>query len=555
MPIKKLVDELHRRKYRPRGRQQTSSYSDHAQGNSLEDFGADSQVNIQDRLEDNPDLLSTNLDQNLQMLQNLFEGSSDLITREFKIGTSANKSVKAFIIMLNSLVDVKAVNEDLIHSLMFLHCDFDPGNALTVIKESALSVASVKESSSRDEVTQAILTGDTVLFIDRSNIALIASLRGWESRSVEEPKTESVVRGPREGFVESIGTNISLLRRRLKNTALKFNQMKIGKQTQTTICIVYIKGIADDNVVKEVKNRLQKIETDAILESGYIEAFIEDAPFSIFPTVGNSEKPDNVCAKLLEGRVAILVDGTPFVLTVPYLFIEAFQNSEDYYSRPFYATFIRLLRWLAFFLTTLTPALYVAITTYHQEFLPPALLVSIAAAEEGTPFPSMFEALLMQTIYEILREAGVRLPRPVGQAVSIVGALVIGDAAVSSGLVGAPMVVVTALTAISSFVVPSLSDVSTLARFILIILAGFSGLYGVMLGFIVFVTHQVSLRSLGVPYLSPLAPSTLSDLKDSVIRAPLWSMLTRPRVISGRNPNRQKPNSMPAPPDDQKGEN
>lgn len=548
MPITKLVDKINKQKYKQKRRNQNSSEPSDSQDNAQ----PDSQANALANSEDNPDSLSLNLEQNLQRIQSVFVESSDLVIRKFKIGT--DEAINAFIVMFNGLIDEKSVSADLIDPLMSLQRDLKKNNALNIIKDSALTVAIVKESRSFGEITNAVLSGDTALFIEESNIALLASLRGWEARGVSEPKTEAVVRGPREGFVESLGTNMALLRRKMRNPALKFWELQIGRQTKTSVCVAYLNGIANDKIVAEVKSRLQRIDTDSVLESGYVESFIEDAPFSLFPTVGNSEKPDIVSAKLLEGRVAILVDGTPFVLTVPYLFIEAFQNAEDYYSRPFYATFIRLLRWLAFFLTTFTPALYVAITTFHQEFLPPALLVSIAAAQEETPFPSMVEALLMQTIYEILREAGVRLPRPVGQAVSIVGALVIGDAAVSSGLVGAPMVVVTALTAISSFVISPLADVSTLARFILIILAGFSGLYGVMLGFIAFLIHQVSLRSLGAPYMSPLAPSTFSDLKDVFIRSPLWMMLTRPRAFWEKDSNRKKTNLMPTPPGDQKGE-
>lgn len=530
MQIRRLIEGLKKRN--PNGKRQ--------QG--------DNPVNNQPPEQDS---LSLTLDKNLQKIRDIFDESRDLIIREFKIGT--HESINAFIVMLNGLIDEKAVNADLINPLMFLSRDINKDNALVVIKESALSVALVKEGRSLEEIITAILSGDTALFIDESNVALIVSLRGGRVRNVEEPKTEAVVRGPREGFVESMGTNISLLRRKMKNPALKFFPLKIGRQTKTDVCVAYLKGIANEKIVEEVKNRLNRIDTDSILESGYIEAFIEDAPLSMFPTVGASEKPDVISGKLLEGRIGILVDGTPFVLTVPYLFIEAFQNAEDYYTRPYFATFIRWLRWLAFFFATTLPGLYVAITTFHQEFLPPALLVSIAAAHEGTPFPAVVEALMMNIIYEILREAGLRLPRTVGQAVSIVGALVIGDAAVSAGLVGAPMVVVIALTAISAFVVPTLSEISTLIRFVLIILAGFSGLYGMVLGFIFFLTHQVSLRSLGAPYMSPLAPSTLSDLKDIVIRAPLWAMRTRPRVLGEKDSNRQKPNAMPTPPD-QKGE-
>lgn len=512
--------------------------------------GNKSDLNHQSKAQDS---LSLTLDENLLKVNNIFDESSDLVIREFKIG--AQDPINAFIVMLNGLIDEKAVNADLINPLMFLSRDINKKNALADIRENALSAARVKESRSLDEIVDAILSGDTILFIDQSTIALIVSLRGGKTRNIDEPDTEAVVRGPREGFVESIGINISLLRRKMKNPALKFYPLKIGKQTKTDVCIAYLKGIANDKVVQEVKSRLAGIDTDSILESGYIEAFIEDAPLSLFPTVGSTEKPDIISAKLLEGRIAILVDGTPFVLTVPFLFIEAFQSSEDYYMRPYFATFLRWLRWLAFFFATTLPGLYVAITTFHQEFLPPALLVSIAAAHEGTPFPAVVEALLMNIIYEILREAGVRLPRPIGQAVSIVGALVIGDAAVSAGLVGAPMVVVVALTAISAFVVPSLIDISTLIRFVLIILASFSGLYGMVIGFIFFLTHQISLRSFGAPYMSPLAPSTLSDLKDVVIRPPLWAMRTRPRVIGEKNPNRQKPKGMPTPPKDQKGDN
>lgn len=489
--------------------------------------------------------ISKDLNENLKTIKNIFNKADDLIIREFKIGTE--QQVNAFAVMISGLFNEASVNENLIKPLMSLHRDISNGSAVEVVKESVLSVASIQESIKLEDAVTGILSEDTALFIGGTDSALLASIRGWEARGVDEPKTESVVRGPREGFVESLGTNTALLRRKIKNPQLKFEKMTVGKQTKTEVCIVYINGIANEKIVQEVKDRITRIETDSVLESGYIEAFIEDAPYSLFPTVGNSEKPDIVSAKLLEGRIAVLTNGTPFVLTVPYLFIEAFQNSEDYYSRPYLATFIRWLRWLAFFISTFLPALYVAITTYHPELLPTSLLISISSALEGIPFPAIVEALLMQVAYEILREAGLRLPKAVGQAVSIVGALVIGEAAVSAGLVGAPMVVVVALTGISSFVVPALTDVTTVTRFVLLILAGFAGLYGVMLGFAFFLTHQLSLRSFGVPYMSPLVPLSISGLKDVLIRAPWWAMTTRPGLI-GRNLTRQKKSLIPHPP-------
>ena len=288
------------------------------------------------------------------------------------------------------------------------------------------------------------------------------------------------------------------------------------------------------------------------LRSGYIE-YIEDNPLSFLPTVGNSEKPDLVAAKMLEGRVAILTDGTPFVLTVPYLFIEAFQSTEDYYSRPYYASILRLLRFTAFFISEFAPAFYVALTTYHQEMIPPALLISMAAAKEGTPFPAFVEAMIMGVIYEILKEAGVRL-RGRWTGCGIVGALVIGESAVSAGLIGAPMVIVVAITAISAFVVSSISDTVSIMRLLYVILAGALGLFGIMIGIAGFLTHLVSLRSFGVPYLSPLAPTTMQDMKDVFVRAPWWTMFTRPRVIGWKNPVRQKFRLMPEAPDDDEDE-
>ncbi|MBP2631756.1 MAG: spore germination protein [Firmicutes bacterium] len=490
--------------------------------------------------------ISENIDRNLYSIKHIFAQCSDIIIREFKIGT--NQQIRFFLVMVDGLTDKSAVHDNLIKALLLSPYKINKRNALPIVEQCVLSLASIAKTKTFEKAVHAILAGDTALFIDGSETVIIASLRAWESRGVEEPDTEAVVRGPREGFVETLRNNTALLRRYIRTPNLKIEMMNIGTQTKTDVCIVYIKGIVDEKIVQEVKLRLSRIEIDSILESGYIESFIEDAPFSLFPTIGNSEKPDVISAKLLEGRVAILVDGTPFVLTIPYLFVEAFQSSEDYYLRPYYASFIRLLRWLSFSIAVFLPSVYVALTTFHQEILPPALLFSIAAAQGGTPFPAAFEAILMQIIYEILKEAGVRLPRPVGQAISIVGALVIGEAAVTAGLIGAPMVVIVALTAISSFVVPSLGDVNVMLRLGLLILSGFSGLYGIIMGFIVVLIHQCSLRSFGIPYMSPIAPGNLSAMKDVFVRVPWWAMLTRPTFFATKNRKRQKDGQIPQPP-------
>ncbi|MEZ4357816.1 MAG: spore germination protein [Eubacteriales bacterium] len=500
--------------------------------------------------------VSKNIKLNLKRVKNYFENANDIIIREFELGI--DQHVKAFIVMIEGLADKTIVNESLMKSLMIgTHITepdkgIDKKNVYNFVKDRALSVASVEETKTLEETINLVLSGDVAIFIDGAPSAIIASIRGCMGRAVTEPITETVVRGPREGFVETICINKALLRRKVKNHNLKFESVVIGNQSNTNICIAYINGIADDNTVKEVKSRLKRIKIDAILESGYIESYIQDAPFSVFPTVGNTEKPDIVCAKMLEGRVAILVDGTPMVLTVPYLFVEGLQNSEDYYSRPFFASVVRFLRWVAFLLAITLPSMYIAITSYNQELLPPPLLITIAVAQEGTPFPTFIEALIMLIIFEILREAGVRLPKVIGQAVSIVGALVIGEAAVSAGIVGAPMVIVVALTAITSFVVTPYYDAIALVRLMLTVLAAIAGQYGIMIGLAFVLTHLCSLSSYGIPYFSPIAPSNLSGMKDTFIRVPWWAMIKRPYNIGKNNIFRQKTNQRPNQPKDKK---
>ncbi|ABP68342.1 GerA spore germination protein [Caldicellulosiruptor saccharolyticus DSM 8903] len=477
--------------------------------------------------------ISTSYDQNLENVKSEFGNFSDLIIREFKIGPK--KDIRAFLVMVDELVDKLVINEHILKPLMkdtylYQNQQYTPQDLYKFIKDCILYSHCITEEFDYAKTIHSILCGDVALFVDGIDRALLVSVRGWESRGIEEPNTEVVVRGPREGFTENLRTNTALIRRKIRDPKLKIESMKIGRISKTDIAICYIESIAKKELVDEVKRRLEKIDMDYILESGYIEAFIEDGKYSIFSTVGNSEKPDVVVGKLMEGRVAILVDGTPFALTVPYLFVEAFQTSEDYYSRPYYYSIVRLLRYFSFFVSTTLPAIYIAITTFHQELLPTSLLISIASAQAGIPFPSSVETLTMLLIYEILKEAGVRLPRPVGQAISIVGALVIGDAAVSAGLIGAPMVVTVAFTAISTFMIPAISDACTIIRFACVIMASICGLYGIMLVWILMLIHLCHLKSFGVNFFAPIAPTVLHDLKDVFVRFP-WSILKKRPII------------------------
>lgn len=485
--------------------------------------------------------LNSDLKANLALFRSLLGESYDIVIREFNFGSE--KQYEAALIYLKSLTDKAIINDSVIKPLMydsrFIAEPKDESLNMLEMSKSLLAVEEVTESSSPQEILDRFMSGYSILLVNGINKVLLINTSGGPTRSIDEPKTETVVRGPREGFTESLLTNTTLLRRKIKNINLSFETMILGDQTRTTICIAYIKGIVNPQLIQEIKRRLKLIKTDAILESGYIEQFIEDAPFSIFSTIANNEKPDTVAAEILEGRAAIFVEGTPFVLTVPMLFIESFQNAEDYYSRPYYATLIRLMRLLSYFISILAPAIYVALTTFHQELIPTPLLLTMAQAEEGVPFPAVIEALTMGIIYEILREAGIRLPRPVGQAISIVGALVIGETAVQAGIVGEPMVILVSLTAVASFVVPPQIDSGSILRLILVILAGFMGGYGIMLGLLGVLIHLSSLRSFGVPYLSPIAPINTADLKDTFVRVPLWAMLARPYSLSHHDPQRQ----------------
>lgn len=495
--------------------------------------------------------LSRNLQDNIKHFKKILGHSSDFVVREFSFGVGEN--YRAALFFIDDLVDKRIINDSIIRPLMYDFNLISPNRlkeskTLDFLSNSMLSVGEIKKTDQINSLLNACLYGDTVFLMDGFAEALVINSKGWQYRSVEEPNTEVVVRGPREGFVEAVNVNISLLRRKIRHSDLVIERMQIGEKTRTLVVIAYVQSIASSGVVQEVKERLQRIKTDAILESGYIEQFIEDAPYSLFSTVGNSEKPDMIAMKILEGRVAILVDGTPIVLTVPALLIDGFQSAEDYYLRPYYVFFIRLLRLLSFFISLLAPAVYVALTSYHQELIPTPLLFTIAAAREGAPFPVAMEVLLIGIFFEIVREAGIRLPRPIGAAISIVGALVIGESAVSAGLIGAPIIIVIAITALATFVVTTLYDVLLIYRILLIFAAAALGGFGIVTLLFLILIHLVSLRSFGVPYLAPLAPLSLSGLKDSIIRFPHWAMWNRPKYISHKNLQRQRLGQMPRPP-------
>lgn len=483
------------------------------------------------------------IDKNMELFKQRLGNSSDIVIREFRI--DGDKGLRGALMMVDGLSNQDNVNLSVLKPMMYeaglkMKTDDIGIPDIDGLSREFLSVADVKKLATVEEVLGDLLSGNTIVLVDKAKEALSLGLRKWEKRGIDEPQTETVVHGPREGFTETLRVNTSMLRRKIKNPNLRLEGMKIGEQTQTDICIVYIEGIVRPGLIDELKSRLQAICIDSVLDSGYIEAYIEDAPYSIFPTVGNSERPDTIASRLLEGRVAIIVDGSPFVLTVPMVYIESFQSPEDYYIRPYYATALRLIRVICFLITLLAPSLYVALTTFHQELIPTQLLYTMTAGLSGVPFPALVEALMMLVIFDILKEAGIRLPKPIGSAVSIVGALVIGQSAVSAGLIGPFMIIVVSITAIANFVVPAQSDSLSMMRYLFLILAGFLGGFGIMVGLLFMLTYLVSLKSFGVHYLMPIVPLNKQGMRDTFVRMPLWQMFKRPFTPETANDIRRK---------------
>lgn len=521
--------------------------------NQKEQNSTTEQPKAQEQQNSNNKLLSSSIEANLEVLKNIFKDCSDVVTREFVF--AQKEQIKLALIYTDGMVDKNLIGEQIMKALALEvpmtsgSSEITRANAFHFIKMRGLCTEQVKESSSLDEILDAVLYGDTVLLVDGHATALINSSKGWQTRAIEDSKTEMVVRGPRESFVETLRVNTSMIRRKIITPDLKIESMVLGKVTKTHIAILYINGIVSEKLVKEVKKRLSRIKIDGILESGYIEELIRDDPLSIFPTISHTDRPDRVAANLLEGRVAIIVDGTPVALTMPYYFIESIQTPDDYYENYFFASAVRLLRLASLVIALTLPSLYVAIVSFHQEMLPTPLLLSIAAQRESVPFPVFVEALFMEIAFEIIRESGIRLPRPVGQAVSIVAALIIGQAAVEAGLVAGATIIVVALTAMASFTTYYSGSITLrLLRFPLMFLAATLGLFGLISGVILIVVHMASIRSFGVPYLDPIAPIVTGDLKDSLVRAPWWAMHKRPHLITQNNIVREAAGMKPEPP-------
>lgn len=469
--------------------------------------------------------LSATLAVNVQRLKNLFSDSSDIVFHPLTIGSS----LQAELIYIENMCDLQRVERGILIPLQGISREEAQAADFLVTN---LPVGKVTLLRSEQEVVQMILSGNPVLLVDERTDALCFGLASWNQRAIEEPSAENVVRGPHESFNETMATNLALLRRRLRSSELKTKTVETGLVAKTPLTVAYMQNLAAPELLAEVMKRLESVRYDHILESGTLEELIQDDPYSPFPQLLATERPDVVASHLLEGRVAIFTEGTPFVLIAPGNFFSFLQSPEDY-DNAIKGTASRLLRYLFLMIALLLPAAYVAIVTFHQEMIPTSLLLTIANTREQVPFPVLVEALLMELMFEALREAGLRLPKQIGSAVSIVGALVIGQAAISAGLVSPPMVMVVAITGIASFMVPhyALSIPLRMLRFPIMLVSGMLGLIGFVLGFVTVLIHMAGLTSFGVPYFGL---QRAGELQDTLWRGTSRKLSNRPFLSARR---------------------
>lgn len=483
------------------------------------------------------------LDQNIQTIETIMGKSEDLVIRRFFLAGGTERP--GAICFIDGLVNSQMVHAAIMEPMMLNKREI---HTVDELQNKVLQSISGKKANNIGDALDGVMRGHTILLLDGAQEALILSTIGGDKRGIEEPTTETVIRGPRDGFTESIRTNTALVRKRIHDPKFRLDAMRIGEKTKTAINIAYIEGTVKEGLVDEIKRRLSKIKVDSVLESGYIEELMDDAPFSPFVTTQATERPDKVAASLLEGRAAIFVDNTPFPIIVPGTFWQFIQASDDYYSRYYVGSFFRMIRIAAFLINLTLPSIYVLVSSFHQEMMPTALALTIASGREVIPFPVLVEVLIMELAFELMREAGLRMPRPIGSAVSIVGSLVIGQAAVQAGIVGPFAVIIVAVTGIASFALPNYAIAFSLRlmRFPLLIASGTLGLLGFGSVIMAVILHVLSLRSFGEPYLAPLSPFRPSDQKDIIIRVPWWSMKKRPTLAQGEGA-RESQDSMPSP--------
>ncbi len=469
---------------------------------------------------------------------NTFHNNEDIMFRDVQIPSN----IAAMLVYMDGITDKELIERHIIFPLNTgegLNGSFGNDFVDYIVKHCLTATeTSIKEKE--EDMISAIASGDTVLFFEGSFKFIVIGSKQYSLRSITEPPTQTVLRGPREGFIEDFKTNVALLRRKLKTPEFVVETMNIGRLTSSVVAICYLDNVADKTVLNKIKKRLKEIDIDGILDSSYIARFLEEKKYSIFKQNGYSEKPDVIAARMLEGRIALIVDGSPMVITIPYLLIEDFQTPDDYFDKNIRITFLRLIRLLSVMISVLVPGIYVAAQMYHYELIPLSFLINIVNATKGIPFTPFTEMLFTIILFEILNQASVRMPRYMGMALSVVGALILGETAVKAGLLGSPTVMISALSGITLFIVPDLEPVFSLLRISFIILGGLLGLYAISFGCVGLLAYMEGLDSYGTPILAPFSPYLKSDMKDGIFKKPITEFYTRPASLSVKNKRRMR---------------
>ncbi|EJS75769.1 spore germination protein [Bacillus cereus] len=482
-------------------------------------------------------LLGADLSKNIADIQNIFRQAPDLVIRRFQMKVDG---LEAALVYLSGLTDKELIQNHVLSPLM--NSDFDTN------KELPIPLGQIKIIDTWSQIENAIFGGDSVLLIHSRTTAHQLDTKGWPQRNVEDAHNEIALKGAHQGFTEIGSQNIAMIRRYIPHRELMVKEIVIGVRSKTRISILYLKDVVSEDVLKELETRIQKITVDAVASTGELIEFIEDHPYSPFPQFILTERPDLAVSHILQGRFVTVMDHSPNVLITPTNFISFFQGVDDYGTRWLVASSIRVLRFIAFMIALFLPASYVAFISFNFEVIPVELYLSIAESRTRVPFSPVMEALLMEITLETMREGALRIPTPIGQTVGIVGGIVIGQAAVQAGIVSNIMIIVVAVTAISSFVIPNydMGAAVRLLRFPMMLAAALFGIVGIVIGWMTLIGHLISLESLGTPYGTPLAPFRFADMKDTFIRLPLWALKKRSKgtraiqsIRQGKNQNKR----------------
>ena len=482
----------------------------------------------------------SDIQSNIDLINSKFNApaNKDIIIRKFTIGGK----YKAFIAFINGMADKAIINNFILRPLL-KDVDFknlDEECQLDYIIENGLEINQITKIDTPDDVVYQILTGSTALYIDGCNYYILCETKGFEKRAIEKPQTEGVVRGPQEAFNENLRTNITLVRRIIKNSNLTTEMIKVGERNNMQCAIMHINGLTNPAIVKEVKRRISSLKADFIGGDGMLEQFIEDTPFSLIPTVITTERPDRTASHIVEGKVAIFADNAPFVIIVPSTIHSQLQSPEDVGLKWQHASALRIIRWLAVAIGMLLPGLYIALTNYHREMIPTDLLVAIAQAKENVPFPTVIEILLMELAFELIREAGIRIPGIIGNTLGIIGALILGQAAVEANIVSPILIIVIAVTGLGNFAIPnfSLAFGIRLIRFAFIFLGALLGFYGIALGLVATIVMVSNMKSFGIPIAVPVGPKAKRSF-DIFLKWPVWMQELRQDALNPVDVRRQ----------------